>query len=56
MGVPVVEGEEPEENAKKVLQARLAPTKLIVLEMSDKQIQERIQSLPEEEVAHTHLN
>lgn len=35
MGVPVTEGEEPEENAKKVLEARLAPTQLIVLEMSD---------------------
>ena len=33
---PVPEGEWPDENAKKILDERLAPTKLIMLEMTDK--------------------
>lgn len=47
MGVPVVEGEDaPDENAKKVVEDRLVPNKLIVLEMSNGAIIERIQNLP----------
>ena len=39
MGLPpVAEGEEPDENAKKILEERLAPTKMIVLEMKDEEI------------------
>ncbi len=37
------------------MEERLAPTQLIVLEMSDQAILERIQELPEEQVANTHL-
>lgn len=57
MGLPpTAEGDEPDENAKKVLDERVAPTKLIVLEMTDQEIIERIQQLPEEKIANTHLN
>lgn len=32
---PAAEGQQPEEGAKKILDTRLAPTKLIILSMSD---------------------
>jgi len=36
MGIPAVEGEDPpDENAKKIVEERLVPTKLIVLEMTN---------------------
>jgi hypothetical protein len=41
------EGEEPDENAKKILNKSLAPTKFILLEQSDEKILERLQQLPE---------
>ena len=57
MGLPAVaEGEEPDENAKKIVEERLAPSKLIILEMKDQEIIERIQKLPEEQIEGTHLS
>jgi hypothetical protein len=39
-----------------VVDERLVPTKLIVLEMSDDDIIKRVQSLPEDQISKTHLN
>ena len=56
MGLPpVAEGEEPDENAKKIVEERIAPTKFVILEMSDEDIINRIQQLPEDQVSGTHL-
>jgi hypothetical protein len=38
-----------------MLEERLAPTKFIVLDMSDQEILDRVQNLPEDQIAHTHL-
>ena len=49
MGLPPTEdGDEPDENPKKIVQPKLIPNKLIILEMSDESILERLQNLPEE--------
>lgn len=56
MGLPpALQGQEPDENAKKILEERLAPTKMIILDMPDQDIIKRIQQLPEEQILGTHL-
>ena len=57
MGLPPVEeGEEPDENAQKIVETKLIPDKYIFLEMADGQIMARIQNLSEGEVEGTHLD
>lgn len=57
MGVPAVEGEDnSDENAKKVVEERFVPTKFIALEITDEEIEKRLQTFPEEQIAGTHLN
>ena len=49
------EGEQPDENTKKILKESLAPTKFILLEQPDEQILDNLQSLPEEQISGTHF-
>ena len=53
---PEEEGGEVDENQKKIVEPKLIPNKLIVLEMNDEDILMRLQNLSEEEIAGTHFN
>ena len=53
---PVEEDQEPDENAQKIIEPKLIPNKLVILAMSDEEILERLQSLPEDKVKGTHFD